>query len=244
MNTQKAWVSQTQQLASKSMKMVSKLFPIIILLVLTEASAQTYNYKVKYGMVPAGAASLVHTVENGILKSYLNIESSPWLSTLWTLSDSIFSIYLLEPKRMLQHTKAIHEGSYHRNYDVSFNDSDTISINGKEKIIEDQDFKDIPSLLYELSMTEFKNGDTLHFQIWDGRSHGELGLLVEKIAKPSLLKPFNEPGWRLTPLSSSRKSLENKIKLAMLYSNSFPHSPLRIEIDTKYGNVLMRLDEP
>lgn len=193
-------------------------------------------------MVPAGVAKLIHSVENGILKSYLNIESSPWLSTLWTLSDSIFSVYALETEKLLKHNKAIHEGSYHRNYEVAFSDSDTVEVNGKVKIVEKYAYTDLPSLLYDLSMTKFRNGDTLKYRVWDGRGHGELKLLVKKVKKPSLFKPFNEAGWQLTPLSSSRKSRENNIKLAMLYSNSYPHKPLRIEIDTKYGDVLMRLD--
>jgi len=226
------------------MKILNKILLFVLLLTGAEGFGQTYGYKVKYGMVPAGSAKLVHAFENGILKSYLSIESSPWLSNLWTLSDSIFSVYLVESGKLLKHTKAIHEGAYHRNYNVDFHDDDTIRINGRNKIVEKHDFKDIPSLLYELSMTKFHNGDTLFYHVWDGRSQGELGLLVEKIGKPSLLKHFDEAGWRLTPLSSSRKSRENKIKLAMLYSESFPHTPLRIEIDTKYGNVLMRLEKP
>ncbi|NQV49970.1 MAG: DUF3108 domain-containing protein [Candidatus Marinimicrobia bacterium] len=226
------------------MKKVNKKIVLFLLLLAgSQAFPQSYAYKVKYGMVPAGSAELVHTVENGILRSYLSIESSPWLSNLWTLSDSIISIYRLESGKLLKHTKAIHEGSYHRNYDVNFNDSDTIQVNGKDQVLENQDIMDIPSLLYDLSLTKFSNGDTLNYHIWDGRSHGELSLLVELIGKPSILKPFSESGWRLTPLSSSRKSRENNIKLTMLYSISYPHSPLRIEIDTKYGNVIMRLDD-
>lgn len=226
------------------MKKNAKYLLLFLILVNTQAFGQTYSYKVKYGMVQAGAAKLAHTVESGILKSYLTIESSPWLSNLWSLSDSIVSEYIIDLGRLDKHTKAIHEGNYHRNYEVTFTDSDQVWINGKEKQVKTQGLKDIPSLLYDLSLREFKNGDTLRYQVWDGRGEGALDLLVEKVGKPSLLHPFSEAGWKLTPLTSTKKSRENRIQLAMLYSKSYPHTPLRIEINTKYGNVLMRMEKP
>jgi len=117
-------------------------------------------------------------------------------------------------------------------------------VNGKEKEVSTQGLRDIPSLLYELSFTRFQDGDTLQYQIWDGRGSGVLKLLVEKVGKPTLLKPFAESGWRLTPLNSTRKSRANQIQLSMFYSNSYPHTPLKIEISTKYGGVQMRMENP
>jgi len=195
-------------------------------------------------MIQAGAAELIHEVEAGVLTSYLSIESSPWLSNLWSLSDSIVSVYLIETRQLLQHTKAIHEGSYHRNYDVLFLDSNLVKVNGKEREIGTEGIKDLPSLLFELSTTKFNHGDTLRYKLWDGRGLGALSLLVEKSSGPTLFKPFAEKGWRLTPLNSTRKSRENQIQLAMQMSTAFPHKPMRIEIDTKFGNIIMRLDTP
>ncbi len=226
------------------MKKVSISLIAILIISALPAQAQTYSFKVKYGMVNAGAAKLVHQVKDGILKSSLVIESSPWLSNLWTLSDSIISEYRIETARLEQHTKAIHEGKYHRNYRVSFDDSNKVDINGKVKVVETEGLTDIPSLLFELSRTKFIDDDTLNYHIWDGRGHGVLNLHVEKTGKPKLFKPFAEQGWKLTPLNSSKKSRENKIQMSMLYSKSYPHKPLRIEISTKYGNVIMRLENP
>jgi len=189
-------------------------------------------------------AKLVHQVEDDVLNSFFLIKSSPWLSTLWTLSDSVMTEYMIEQGRLVKHTKAIHEGNYHRNYEVTFSDSDIVTVNGKQKPIEIQGLRDVPSLLYELSHTRFKDGDTLQYQIWDGRGSGSLKLLVEKVGKPSLLKPFSEAGWRLTPLNSTRKSRANQIQLSMFYSKSYPHIPIKIEIDTKYGSVQMRKEGP
>ena len=226
------------------MKILIKFGLLLTLLIGVNAQGQSYSYKVKYGVIQAGVAELVHQVEGGILNSYLVIESSPWLSNLWTLSDSILSEYVIDVGRLTNHTKAIHEGGYHRNYDVSFSDSNFASVNGKRKAVMTEGLKDIPSLLYDLSNTRFKDGDTLNFNLWDGRGQGVLNLVVEKVGKPTLLRPFVHTGWKLTPLNSTRKSRENEIRLSMLYSKSYPHTPLRIEINTKYGNVSMRLDEP
>ena len=232
------------RLASQSMNLMYKLTIGIMLLFAIGTSAETYLYKVKYGPVHAGLATLVHTVEDNVLKSIFVIESSPWLSTLWTLSDTVITEYMIDIGRLIHHTRAIHEGSYHRHYEVSFSDSNLASVNGKAKEVDIQGLRDIPSLLYNLSLTEFHHGDTLQYQMWDGRGSGELKLLVEKVGKPSLFKPFEKPGWRLTPLNSTRKSRANQIQLSLLYSKAYPHTPLEIVIDTKYGNIQMRIENP
>ncbi|MBC8376504.1 MAG: DUF3108 domain-containing protein [FCB group bacterium] len=224
--------------------MMNKILLFVLLLFATGASAQTYSYKVKYGLVHAGMATLIHTVEDDVLNSFFVIESSPWLSTLWTLSDSVMTEYLIDVGRLVKHTKAIHEGAYHRNYEVTFSDSNLATVNGMVKEIEIKGLRDIPSLLYDLSLTKFHHGDTLQYRMWDGRGSGKLTLLVEKVGKPSLFKPFEKPGWRLTPLNSTRKSRANQIQLSMFYSKSYPHTPLKIEIDTKYGSVQMRIEDP
>jgi len=226
------------------MKMINRILILLLLLSATGASAQTYTYKVKYGFVQAGVATLIHTVQDDVLHSFFVIESSPWLSTLWTLSDSVMTEYMIDLGRLVKHTKAIHEGSYHRHYEVTFSDSNLATVNGREKEVNLQGLRDIPSLLYDLSFTKFQHGDTLHFRMWDGQGSGVLKLLVEKIGKPSLFKPFADPGWRLTPLNSTRKSRANQIQLSLFYSNSYPHIPLKIEIDTKYGSVYMHIEEP
>ena len=124
MNRQKAWVDQELGLASKMIKNALQLILALCLIAGVEAYSQDYSFKVKYGMMPAGSAKLSYQKENGILQGSLNIKSSSWLSTLWTLADSIESVYNLETNRLQNHTKAIHEGSFHRNYEVVFGDSD------------------------------------------------------------------------------------------------------------------------
>jgi hypothetical protein len=235
---------QASRLVSESMNLMNKILLGIILLSTTGASTETYIYKVKYGPVHAGMATLIHTVEENVLRSIFVIESSPWLSTLWTLSDTVITEYIIDVERLVRHSRSIHEGSYHRNYEVSFNDSNQAIVNGKEKEVEVQGLRDIPSLLYNLSLTRFHHGDTLQYRMWDGRGSAELQLLVKKVDKPPLFKPFEKKGWRLTPLNSTRKSRANQIQLSMLYSKSFPHVPLEIEIATKYGNIQMSLEAP
>ncbi len=226
------------------MHILKRILLLIFLLTAGQVVGQDFNFRVKYGMIQAGTARIRQHIEDGILISNLHIKSSPWLTNLWSLSDSIKSVYEIESGRLLSHTKAIHEGSYHRNYKVFFVDSNRVSINGKERVLDTQSLRDIPSLLFDLSRMNFINGDTLQYRLWDGQSFGILDLLVERIAGPSLFHPFAESGWRLTPLSSNKKSRENRIQLALLLSGNQPHRPLRIEIDTKYGNILMRLETP
>jgi len=231
-------------LASEIVQILLKLLLLITLLPGLEGLAQSYSFKVSYGMIHAGSAELVYDLKQDMLESELNMNSSPWLSNLWLLADSIKSCYNIKTGKLKTHVKAIHEGSYHRNYYVLFTDSNVVQINGKERIVEESGIRDVPSLLYDLSRYQFHNGDTLHFPLWDGRSYGILSLVVEKAEKPSLLRPLAIPGWKLTPLSSTRKSRENRIQLSLLLSSASPHRPLRIEIGTKFGDITMRLDRP
>lgn len=197
-------------------------------------------------MVVAGSAALSQSLEDGILKSQLTISSSPWLSNLWMLSDSILSEYDLNSGKLISHTKMIHEGNYHRHYVVSFLDSNQVQINQKMKMVEWLDMVDIPSLIHTLSMTKFSLGDTLRFKLWDGRGFGIIDLFVQRDeGKRSLMKPFGsaEDSWRLIPLSSTKKSRENGIQISIQLSRGFPHVPEEIEIDTKFGAVQMRLND-
>ena len=228
-------------------KICARIFTLCMLFTSMLAQAQDYEYKVRYGLIAAGNAHLSQKLVNGILTSHLITSSSPWLSNLWTLSDSIQSEFEVESSTLLRHIKAIHEGGYHRNYNVVFNDSDRVSVNGVERDLEWQGMLDIPSLLYVLSTCKFHVGDTLRYLLWDGRSFGALELLVQKQeATRSLLRPFGkeEDSWQLIPISSTRKSRENGIQLSIQLSQGYPHIPERIEIDTKFGDIQMRLSEP
>lgn len=232
------------RIASEMLNYLKRIVLIAMLFAVGEGFGQNYSFKVKYGMVHAGTAELTYHLENGTLNSQLSINSSRWLSNLWTLSDSIESVYEVGTNQLRTHIKAIHEGAYDRNYRVEFIDSNQVQVNRRNKNIDTQGLMDIPSLLFILSKTHFSLGDTLHYRLWDGKGFGVLNLLVEKKTGSSLLRPFSEGGWQLTPLNSTKKSRENSIQLALLLSESLPHIPLRIEIDTKYGNVIMRLDKP
>jgi hypothetical protein len=207
--------------------------------------AQNYEYKIRYGMVVAGSAELRQNLEDGILRSELTMSSSPWLSNLWTLADSIQSEYDLRSRRMITHVKAIHEGSYHRRYVVDFLDSSRVQVNTKVKDVDWENMLDIPSLIYVLSTTKFHEGDTLSYKLWDGRGFGTIDLLVRRNdGKRSLIKPFgSDDVWKLIPLSSTRKSRENGIQISVQLSRGLPHVPEEIEIDTKYGAIQMRLND-
>lgn len=242
MNRQKALAKREVSLALDMAKISIYLVLALCFLPTGEGLSQDYSFKVKYGMIHAGSAKLSYQSDQGMLTGKLTIKSSPWLSSLWSLADSIESTYNLNSNRLEKHIKAIHEGSYNRNYDVVFSDSNTVSVNGKEKALEIQGLYDLPSLLYKLSDIRFSHGDTLHYALWDGKSYGILRMVVEKVKGPSLFNPFSSVGWKLTPLSSSRKSRENQIRLELLLSQSTPHTPKRIEINTKYGKVIMQLE--
>jgi len=223
---------------------IASFIALLLLVGVTGLTAQTLNYKVKYGLIQAGSAKLVQTIDSSRLHSQLSINSSPWLSNMWVLADSITSTYDLAGEQLLEHLKIINEGSYRRRYDAVFLDSGQVRVNGKSRSFKQTEIWDLPSLLYKLSTELFSPGDTLHYRFWDGRSAGDLRLVVAKILTPNLLHPFAQGGWRLYPISSSRKSRENKIQLELLLSESAPHIPLRIQIDTKFGNVIIYLVTP
>ena len=223
------------------MRVLLSALLVVFLYLPTDSAAQTYQYKVRYLQVRGGTAIVTHEVKDDVLLGEMRISSSPWLSTLWTLSDSIMSQYDLKNERLIQHYKAIHEGNYHRNYLVRFQDS-TLTINDKVKIQDVSGMFDLPSLLHHLSTETFKHGDTLSYLLWDGRSYGELTLKVEKTGKASLRHPFPTKGWRLVPLTSTEKSRQHQINLTLFFSSEIPRIPTKIHINTKYGEIVMKLE--
>lgn len=234
MSLGKGIVSQTMTNGLRSL--------ILLLIVAVGLNAQSYHYKVKYGPVSAGSARIDQKIEGNVLSSEMRMTSSPWLSNLWTLSDSIISSFDLANNRLIDHYKAIHEGKYHRTYQVDFTDSTAI-INGESNEHDPTEVFDVPSLLHHLTTETFTKNDTLEYSLWDGKGYGQLTLKVEKIGKPTLRKPFQTSGWKLIPLTSTKKSRENEIRLTILMSRKSPRVPLRIHIDTKYGEVVMKLEE-
>lgn len=242
MDRQKAWGVVSSQIASVMPIPFLRSMLLFAILASASVSAQEFEYKVKYGLIQAGTAKLSLIEESGLLTSSLTIQSSPWLSNLWTLSDSISSSYQIETKKMVRHEKAIHEGGYHRRYQVDFLDSNQVRINLKVKDLDWDEILDIPSLIYVLSHSRFEEGDTLRYRLWDGRGEGQLDLLVKNPRRRTLLHPLGaEEGWELIPMSSTKKSRENGIQLSIHMSRGFPHIPERIEMDTKYGAVQMHL---
>lgn len=224
------------------MPAVLRIALLLILCLPFELAAQSYHYRVKYGPVIAGTAIVTHEVDGDILRGDMRITSSPWLSNLWTLSDSIMGRYDLKRMRLIDHYKAIHEGNYHRNYKVQFSDS-TVLVNNEEIEEDITGMYDLPSLLYHLSRSAFTDGDTLDFTLWDGKSYGNLTVKVEKLGRPTLLNPFPDRGWKLRPLTSTEKSREHQLELTLLFSTNYPRLPVRIHIDTKYGELVMKLED-
>lgn len=229
------------QIASRAVNRILTIALLLCILMLSSVAGENFNYKVKYGLIQAGSASLRMEAVGDTLHGSLIIHASPWLSRLWTLSDSIHSEYDLKNSLLVSHDKAIHEGNYHRKYEVSFEDS--IVVNGVSRFENIPGLLDVPSLLHKLMSQKFVHGEILKFQLWDGRSFGDLVLRVDRIRDAKFRNPFIQSGWQLTPLSSSEKSREHNVRLELLYSEGEPHLPERIQISTKYGDVLMKLGD-
>jgi len=211
------------------------------LLSLVSLSAQTLEteFKIKYRLVHAGHAQLRYDLRGDTVKAFMTVSSSPWLNTLWTLSDSIQSTFLIGGP-LLTHTKAVHEGSYHRTYRVVFPNPDTALVNIRVEPLP-AEVVDVPQLVYQLRNADLEIGDTLRTWIWDGKSSGQLTLVVERPGIRLNLNPLSRhlPVLDLKPLQTTRKSRKHGIRLRLEVLASKPHEPIRITVQTRYGDLEM-----
>jgi hypothetical protein len=98
---------------------------------------------------------------------------------------------------------------------------------------------DVPQLVKHLENVELVAGDTLHYRIWDGSNADDLSLLVHEPRMALNINPLvkSESVYMLSPLNSSRKARQHGIKLKFWVSEAMPHKPVKIEVQTRYGDV-------
>ena len=204
------------------------------------AQTQHYSYKIRYGMIQAGHADLSYYQVADTVNGFLSIKSSPWLSSVWSLADTIENRFEITENRLLSHRKSVNQGKYNRRYQVNFPSNDTAMVNSKPVAI-DGPVMDVPQLIHSLRYMDLEPGDTLFLSIWDGKESGDLTLLVKKPTISLDLNPLTKPPkiLELRPLESTRKSREHGLRLKLHVRDSKPHDPERIEIETRYGNLEM-----
>lgn len=217
-------------------------FVFVALFSLNEVSADdmsVYEFKVSYRMISAGHAAVVFNERNDTLTSKMNMNSSPWLSSLWQLADSIENKVDLRENRLISHLKIVNQGRYHRKYQVDFISDDSVRINGKVKARDAKGVMDVPQLLRHLETVDLIPGDTLHYRIWDGRAADKLSLLVRRPRKQLSINPLSKAPsvYVLSPLQSSSKSRKHGISLRIMVEEQLPHRPIRMEVKTRYGDI-------
>ncbi len=212
-----------------------------IILVGLVQGQENYRYKVRYGFVSAGSASLEYRIKPDSLSSRFVIRSSSWLSHLWRLNDSIESEYDLLHKRLISHTKHIREGRYKKNYTARFFwEKALLTVNKDSLHLENTALVDVPSLLYRLRQTRFTVGDTVRYSIFDGRSQARLSLWIEKMERIDV-GSSSVLSYLLQPLERTEKADENELYLKLWLSADKPHIPVQMAIATRFGNVVMVL---
>lgn len=215
------------------------LFLTAVSLGATDGLSSGYDFKIRYRMINAGHANLRYVVNDDTVHSEMNMNSSTWLSNLWTLADSISNRFLLSSKRLLFHEKSVNQGKYHRHYTAIFDYEDSVLVNGERLAISAPPM-DLPLLIHHLRSAAFQQGDTLHFTVWDSDDLGLLSLKVEEHLHRSPLHPLQpEELLMLTPLQSTSKSRKHGLTMRLFLAADPPHDPVKIEIRTRYGDVEM-----
>ena len=226
----------------RSMKFLN-LMTLFLIVLFAESSAQSrYIYKVKYGFLTAGSARLEFNTVSDTLLSRFSIKSSPWLSRLWKLNDSIESSYDLSSERLITHHKRIREGKYHREYNAVFSWEDSlVTVNTKPMALVFPNLLDIPSLLHRLRQVELTVGDTLIYHLFDGQGTGRLSLLIQKMESVEV-NNRKVSTFVMIPLERNQKADENDLSLSIWLSANAPHDPVRLAIETRYGSAIMTLE--
>lgn len=213
---------------------------LLLFAVSTFGQAHHYSYKVRYGRMTAGHAHLSFNTSEDLVYSFMNMNSSPLLSTVWSLADTIESTFSDSQGYLLTHSKSVNQGRYHRSYDVWFPDP-LLAIVNQDTVHLEAPVNDLPQLLYRLREMKLAPGDTVRTHIWDGNDVGVLELEVrEPLIKMDLNPLTREPDLlELRPLQSTSKSRKHGIQVRIQVRQNIPHEPEVIEVDTRYGNLVM-----
>jgi len=204
------------------------------------------HYSAGFRLFPAGNAilSLKSDSLNGKLTYLLStsIKTNSFLDNFYEVRDETLSWLNVEDFSLLKAVKKIREGKYHRNHSAHISGDSLLIWNKKYFTITDPVYDPI-AFIYFLRSQKLSLGDTFHFLSASEKKIREVGVNIT--GKESInVSAGSFDCLKVEPVSpDGLPLLKNNGELRVWLSNDDIKMPVKIEMKTNVGTIVMKLKE-
>ena len=204
------------------------------------------HYSAGFRLFPAGNAilSLKSDSLNGKLTYLLStsVKTNSFLDNFYEVRDETLSWLNVEDFSLLKAVKKIREGKYHRNHSAHISGDSLLIWNKKYFTITDPVYDPI-AFIYFLRCQKLSLGDTFHFLSASEKKIREVGVNIT--GKESInVSAGSFDCLKVEPISSDGVPLlKNNGELRVWLSNDDIKMPVKIEMKTNVGTIVMKLKE-
>ena len=204
------------------------------------------HYSAGFRLFPAGNAilSLKSDSLNGKLTYLLStsVKTNSFLDNFYEVRDETLSWLNVEDFSLLKAVKKIREGKYHRNHSAHISGDSLLIWNKKYFTITDPVYDPI-AFIYFLRSQKLSVGDTFHFLSASEKKIREVGVNIT--GKESInVSAGSFDCLKVEPISSDEVPLlKNNGELRVWLSNDDIKMPVKIEMKTNVGTMVMKLKE-
>ena len=204
------------------------------------------KYSAGFRLFPAGNAILSLSLDslNGKPAFLLatSVKTNSFLDTFYTVRDETLSWLNIMDFSLLKAVKTIREGKYHRNHSIH-TIGDSLLIWNKKYFTITEPVYDPIAFIYFLRSQELSLEDSFHFLSAGEKKVREVWVNItgiEKIKVPA----GNFDCLKVEPVSPDGKPLlKNNGELGVWLSNDDNKLPVKIEMKTNIGTMVMKLKE-
>jgi len=204
------------------------------------------KYSAGFRLFPAGNAILSLTLDslNGKPAFLLatSVKTNSFLDAFYTVRDETLSWLNIMDFSLLKAVKTIREGKYHRNHSIH-TIGDSLLIWNKKYFTITEPVYDPIAFIYFLRSQELSLEDSFHFLSAGEKKVREVWVNItgiEKIKVPA----GNFDCLKVEPVSPDGKPLlKNNGELRVWLSNDDNKLPVKIEMKTNIGTMVMKLKE-
>ena len=204
------------------------------------------HYSAGFRLLPAGNAilSLQSDSLNGKLTYLLStsVKTNSFIDNFYELRDETLSWLNVEDFSLLKAVKKIREGKYHRNHSAHIS-GDSLLIWNKKYFTITEPVYDPIAFIYFLRSQKLSLGDTFHFLSASEKKIREVGVNIT--GKESInVSAGSFDCLKVEPVSSDGVPLlKNNGELRVWLSNDDIKMPVKIEMKTNVGTMVMKLKE-
>jgi len=204
------------------------------------------HYSAGFRLFPAGNAilSLKSDSLNGKLTYLLStsVKTNSFLDNFYEVRDEALSWLNVEDFSLLKAVKKIREGKYHRNHSAQIL-GDSLLIWNKRYLTITEPVYDPIGFIYFLRSQKLSLGDTFHFLSASEKKIREVGVNIT--GKESInVSAGTFDCLKVEPVSpDGLPLLKNNGELRVWLSNDDIKMPVKIEMKTNVGTIVMKLQE-